>query len=53
MDKGQNYAKTSKIDTKGKMVISHQKWEITFLESLMNSKLEKSNSKILMDSGQL
>ena len=45
MDKGQ---KLCKNDTKGKMVISHQKWKITFLESLMNLKHERSNSKFFI-----
>ena len=35
----------SKNDTKGKMVISHKKWKITFLESLMNLKHERSTLK--------
>ena len=39
--KDKKYAKTNKNDTKGKMVISHQKWEIAFLESLMNFKYER------------
>ena len=48
MDKGQKLCKKSKNNTKGKMVISHQKWKIAFLESLMNFKHERSNSKIFM-----
>ena len=48
MDKRQ---KICKNDTKGNMVISHQKWKITFLESLMNPKYERLNSEFLMISG--
>ena len=44
IDKGQ---KLCKNDIKGKIVISHQKWKIMFLESLMNLKHERSNSEIL------
>ena len=51
MDKGQKLCKNNKNDTKGKMVISHQKWKIVFLESLMNLKHEISNSEIFMISG--
>ena len=39
------------FDSKGKIVISHQKWKIAILESLMNFKHERSNSKIFMISG--
>ena len=43
-----NYAKMSKNDTKGKLVILHKNWKIAFLESLMNFKYERSNSEIFM-----
>ena len=46
--KDKNCAKTSKNDTKGKMVISHKKWKIVSLESLMNFKHARLNSEIFM-----
>ena len=51
-DLGVKYGQRTKIvqkrpkGQKYKMVISHQKWKITFLELLMNYKLEKPNSEI-------
>ena len=51
IDKGQKLCKNEQNDTKGKMVILHQKWKITFLESLMNLKHERSNYEIFMISG--
>ena len=44
MDKEQ---KLCKNDTKGRMIISHQKWKIAFLESLMNFKYEDQILKFL------
>ena len=59
-DLGVKYGQRAKImqklcknDTKGEMVISHQKWKIAFLESLMNFKHERSNSKIFKILGKL
>ena len=48
-DLGVKYGQRTKIVQKRlKIVISHQDWKITFLESLMNLKHERSNYEIVM-----